>query len=263
MPTDIYSNNLPQGRLDVEQLRALGRNGYVVVPSVVESDLIDAALQEIDCLVSQKPPPPDHTGHLFFWCDDVAPPNPLLACLTSSPAFTLAESAIAPNRLNMPTQIQVSLNLPPKDHRPGGPHLDGLTPPEPDGRPSTFTLLAGLFLTDQMAENMGNLWVWPGTHLINATHFREQGGEALLAQAPYPPTELPEPPIQVVGRAGDMLLAHYLLGHNMGGNLASSVRKVIYFRLRAQAHREHWQACIKDTLFEFAPIRAALRQQVP
>lgn len=244
-------------RLDDEQLSSLGQRGYVVVPNVVDDDLIATASQEVDGLISRNPPPTEHRGYQFYWCNDVTPPNPMLACLTRSQALSLVETAIAPNRLEIPSQIQVSLNIPPWDHRPGGPHLDGLTPPESDGRPSTYTLLAGLFLTDQMTENMGNLWVWPGTHLINATYFREHGSEALLAQAPYPQTELPEP-TQVVGRAGDMLLAHYLLGHNMGGNLSSSVRKVIYFRLRTQFHRKRWQACVKDTLFEFAPVRSAL-----
>ncbi len=111
-----------------------------------------------------------------------------------------------------------------------------------------------------MAEDMGNLWVWPGTHRTNARYFREQGSDALLARSPYPPTELPVP-TEVVGRAGDLLLAQYLLGHNMGGNLASAVRKVLYFRLRTEDHRKHWRTCVQDTLFELAPVRAAFRER--
>ena len=227
----------------------------MVVPNVVNGHLVNAALQEIDTLISSRPPPPEHRGYYFIWCNDVPPTNPLLACLRCSPAFNIVETAIAPNRLEDPRQIQVSINIPPWNHKPGGPHLDGLTPPEPDGRPSTFTLLAGIFLTDHPAEDMGNLWVWPGTHLTNASFFREQGSDALLTQTPYPPTKLPEP-TQVVGKAGDLLLAHYLLGHNMGGNLASVVRKVIYFRLRCQNHKKNWQACIQDTQFEFPRARS-------
>ena len=75
-----------------------------------------------------------------------------------------AEALIAPGKFEPPDHVQVSLNFPPFAHRPGGPHMDGLTPPEPDGRPGTFTLLAGIFLTDQAEKEMGNLWVWPGSH---------------------------------------------------------------------------------------------------
>ncbi len=230
-----------------------------MVPSVVCGDLLRAALREIDRLTAECPPPPDKRGFHFYWCNKITPLDPLLACLTESPAIDLVRSAIAPHALEQPRQIQVSLNIPPWSHRPGGPHLDGLTPPEPDGRPSTFTLLAGLFLTDQAAEDMGNLWVWPGTHLVNAAHFRGRGAEALLAEAPYPQTAFSNP-VQVLGNAGDLLLAHYLLGHNMGGNLANAVRKVIYFRLRTQTHREHWQDYVKDPFQELAPIRGALAE---
>src|SRR5262245_45077945 len=41
--------------------------------------------------------------------------------------------------------------------------------------------------------------------------------ESLVGAAPYPPVELRES-TQVTGRAGDLLLAHDLLGHNVGGN---------------------------------------------
>lgn len=48
----------------------------------------------------------------------------------------------------MPQQVQVALNYPPFHHRPGGHHLDGASPP-----------LAGVLLTDQSSDDMGNLWV--------------------------------------------------------------------------------------------------------
>ena len=167
-----------------------------------------------------------------------------------------AESLIAPAKFETPDQVQLSLNVPPFDHRPGGPHLDGLAPPEPDGRPGTFTLLAGILLTDQAAEEMGNLWVWPGSHLGAAAYFREHGPEALLASAPYPQVDLSEPH-QVVGHAGDLLLAHYLLGHNIGGNVSAVTREVVYFRLRREGHRGRWREFVQDASLEFEPVRGA------
>jgi ectoine hydroxylase-related dioxygenase (phytanoyl-CoA dioxygenase family) len=152
--------------------------------------------------------------------------------------------------------VQISLNVPPFDHIPGGPHIDGLAPPEPDGRPGTFTLLAGIFLTDQAAEQMGNLWVWPGSHLSAAAYFREHGPDALLSSAPYPQVELSEPR-HVLGRAGDLLLAHYLLGHNTGGNTSAVTREVVYFRLRREGHRGRWREFVQDPLLEFEPVSGA------
>jgi hypothetical protein len=65
-------------------------------------------------------------------------------------------------------------------------------------------------------------------------------------------------PEQIVGAAGDVLLAHYLLGHNMGGNLSSSVRRVVYFRLQSHAHASRWKQCVQEPLLEFGPVRAAM-----
>ena len=150
------TNSGHPGRLDLDQLSTLSRDGFVVVPNVVNGHLVNAALKEIDTLISSRPPP-EHRGYHFIWCNDVAPTNPLQACLRCSPAFNIVETAIAPNRLENPRQIQVSINIPPWNHKPGGPHLDGLTPPEPGGRPSTFTLLAGYFPHGSPGRGHGQL----------------------------------------------------------------------------------------------------------
>ena len=238
------------------QLRVFAQRGYVVIPDVVPVRLREAAMREIDRLVARDPPPADKRGFHFYWRDDPAPSDPLLALLTDSPARDIAQAMIRPLRLSVPTQAQVSLNIPPNNHRPGGPHLDGLTPPEPSGRPGTFTLLAGIFLTDQPAPDMGNLWVWPGSHRTCEAYLRTHGPQALLGLA-HPQFALAAPE-QVLGRAGDLLLAHYMLGHNMGGNASPTVRRVVYFRLRSETHAQRWQDCVQDALLEFAPVRAAL-----
>jgi Phytanoyl-CoA dioxygenase (PhyH) len=188
------------------------------VPNVVSADLLDAAMREIDGIIARQPPAEGHRGFHFYWQNDLTALNPLLSLLVGSGAAQLAASLIAPLTLLSPSQAQVSLNIPPWNHHPGGPHLDGLTPPEPGGRPGTFKLLAGIFLTDQTRPDMGNLWVWPGSHRVAAAYLREHGPDALfrIAHPAYPMAA----PQQVVGRAGDLSLAHYLLAHNMGGNLA-------------------------------------------
>jgi ectoine hydroxylase-related dioxygenase (phytanoyl-CoA dioxygenase family) len=172
-------------------------------------------------------------------------------------ALALAESLIAPERFDRPDHVQISLNIPPWPHRPGGLHIDGLTPPEPDGRPGTFTLLVGIFLTDQTRTDAGNLWVWPGTHRKVATYLRERDPDVLIECAPYPPVDLGVPR-QVTGRAGDVLLAHYMLGHNMGGNTTGTTREVLYFRLRRNGHRTRWRDAVQDPLLEFGPVRAQI-----
>lgn len=242
--------------LSDDQLRTFAERGSVVIPDVIPQPLIKAAMQRIDQLIERSPPPADRHGFHFYWEAIEADPDPLVALLQDSPAWETIKSLIAPLVLAEPEQVQVSLNIPVWNHRPGGPHIDGLTIPEPSGRPGTFTVLAGIFLTDQTATDMGNLWVWPGSHHIAAAYLREHGPDALfdIVHPTYPMAS----PEQVLGRAGDLFLGHYLLGHNMGGNMSAVIRRVVYFRLRAEDHRKRWQACVQDPLLEFEPARIAL-----
>lgn len=239
-------------------MRQFGEEGFVVIPGVLSDDQIADAVGEVDDIIAAAPPEDSQYGYRFHWLDDPANHPALIGALEKSSALDIIAGMVAPYDLEPVTQIQVSTTPPPWDHRPVRGHLDGLTPPEDDGRPGTFSLLAGLFLTDQSAEDMGNLWVWPKSHLANAEHFTHGKSDAEIALQPYPPVDLLEPPKQVTGQAGDLLLANYLLSHNMGGNTSDSTRKVLYFRIKTAAHRNHWHNCIRDPLFEFAPVRKAI-----
>jgi Phytanoyl-CoA dioxygenase (PhyH) len=135
--------------------------------------------------------------------------------------------------------------------------VDGLTPGEPDGRPGTFSLLAGMWLTDQSADR-GNIWIWPGTHLRFGQYLAQRGADALtrvaeMGPGPYPRVELGEP-VQATGPAGSVLFAHYLLAHNSGGHSGAAGaerRETIYYRLHADGHRQRWREAVTSPLLEF------------
>jgi hypothetical protein len=153
-------------------------------------------------------------------------------------------------------QAQVALNIPPFDHWPGRPHIDGYQPGQ--SVPGTFTLLASLLLNDQLSDNGGNLWVWPGTHQTHAAFFAGRGPQGFAEAAGYPDVELPEP-TQIRGHAGDLLLAHYLLGHNIGGNYESNrTRRALYWRLRAPGHVDRWAQCLVDPWAEYPRVERLL-----
>ena len=239
-----------------EDKREFAERGYLVVHGVLSRREIDRAMAVVDDLIAAAPPPAGHVGHHFYW-PALAPGHPLLGLLLDGAAFNVAEQLVRPGRLTAPRQAQVALNIPPHPHRPGRGHIDGVTPPEDDGRPGTFTMLAGLMLTDQTVENAGNLWVWPGTHRAQEALFRERGPEALLSSRGLPDIAHGYSE-QVFGRAGDLLLAHYLLSHNIGGNTSPNVRRVVYYRLQREGHRERWGDCIRDLWLEYDAVRAAL-----
>jgi hypothetical protein len=241
--------------LDREQLSEFAERGFVLVPQSVSPELVAGASDAIDGLIADTPPGPDVRGPRNYFAESTQAPT-LLALLMDSPAFALAESLTGAGTLEVPWQVQVALNIPPFPHRPGMHHIDG-APAGDDGRPGTFTLLAGVLMSDQLVEDAGNLWVWPGTHLTHAEYFREHGPDAFFAAGGYPPIRLPAPE-QIRGKAGDLLLAHYLLGHNIGGNTAAAARRAVYFRVKRFGHDPRWREFLQDPWLDYDAVRAVL-----
>jgi len=240
-------------RLNDEQVSEFAERGYIVIPGVVPADVLDRAFIRTDELVARNPPEADKRGPHFYFLETRDEPH-LRAPLTDSPAFGLAEDLAGQGTLDVPGQVQVALNIPPFQHHPGRPHIDtSYAEPVDDPEFSTFTLLAGILLTDQLAEDGGNLWVWPGTHLKHAAYFKEHGPNKFCA---YPPIGLPEP-VQLTGRAGDLLLAHYLLGHNIGGNFAfDQTRRALYYRISNVDHAKHRAEFLQDAWLDYEPVRS-------
>jgi ectoine hydroxylase-related dioxygenase (phytanoyl-CoA dioxygenase family) len=72
-----------------------------------------------------------------------------------------------------------------------------------------------------------------------------------------PPPTLRDP-VPVLARRGDLLLAHYLLGHNTGGNTTGRVRRIAYYRLGCPGHETRWEETFLDAFVEYSPVRRQL-----
>lgn len=247
--------------LSGQELRNFASNGYVLLRNVIPEHLLVAADAEIDGVVSEDPPPPGTVGHHFYFLSPERLPA-ADAALRSSPALHLAEEFVRPYLLDHGLEhIQIALNIPPYQHRPGGPHLDGHRPEQ--DRPRSFSMLAAIFLCDESVPDSGNLWVWPGSHLAHQRLLGEQGVGALLPVSGHP-LSLDQPPQlaaphPILARRGDLLLAHFLLGQNIGGNLSTHTRRILYYRLSCADHDKRWADTFLDAFTEYRPVRDASR----
>ena len=61
-----------------------------------------------------------------------------------------------------------------------------------------------------------------------------------------------------MARRGDLLLAHFLLGHNSGGNTTDRVRRIAYYRLSCTGHEDRWEDTFLDAFTEYAPVQRQL-----
>jgi hypothetical protein len=246
--------------LTTEQMTLFGKTGFLLLPGVVPEVFLQAADREIDAVVASDPPPQDTYGPHFSFLP-VAQLPAADAALNDSGARALAEELVEPHRLEHAfDHIQIARNIPPFVHRPGGPHLDGHRPEL--ASPGSFTMLATIYLSDESEPDSGNLWIWPGSHLVHESLFATRGPRALLETSGHtglledpPHLASPQP---VLARRGDLLLAHFLLGHNTGGNTSTRTRRVLYYRLQCPGHPGRWEETFRSVWTEYAPVRRVL-----
>lgn len=242
--------------LDTDHLVHFGRYGYVIIPNVVSRGIVRTILEY--AIANENLSKTPSLGPQSIWLNDIDVSHPLLSPFLKTSALNLALSLINPHEFEFPLSVQLSSNVPPWSPPNLAPHIDGLTSRPENIRPGTFTILAAILLSNQELCDSGNLWVWPGSHKANASFINIHGSEKLISTAPHPPVQLSEP-VQIIGQPGDLLLAHYLLGHQSGRNLSDNIRYALYLRLRTKSHKAHWQKCISNAFFEFPRVREALK----
>jgi ectoine hydroxylase-related dioxygenase (phytanoyl-CoA dioxygenase family) len=63
-------------------------------------------------------------------------------------------------------------------------------------------------------------------------------------------------PVQVRASPGDVLFAHYVLAHSIGGNTSDTARETVYMRLSRPDNQEHWREIVADSWYEYDGVRA-------
>jgi hypothetical protein len=220
----------------------LHADGFVVVPGVVSTELVHRALRAINHDLSlgidadQLP-----TFNAQSFCPALCETPPILDLFERSGARQTVESATGP--LKPVAYGQCALRWPepldgPGSTRPLWPHIDGIATPTNGvaaGTLHTFTALAGVLLSDLPGPDSGNFTVWPGSHRSLQRIYRDEGLAAVMDNARYPQRSDFGTAHQITGRAGDLVIAQYLLGHDSALNRSPHIRYAIYFRLESTA----------------------------
>jgi hypothetical protein len=240
--------------------RLLETEGYVLLPGIVPAERVRAALRAINASLGGVGIPPDRLVQFRAqsFCPELQQDPVVVDLYQATAVREVAESLIGPGRIRPVRGAQIALRFPTLEApRPPVPHLDGMHTPTngvPEGTIANFTALVGVFLSDVLAPDSGNFTVWPGSHLLYAQYFREHGPESLLRG--MPPVELPAPR-QVLARAGDAVICHYLLGHGVASNASPFVRYAVFFRLSHVDHDAMKWTSMTDPWLEWEGLRAA------
>ncbi|MEZ4735232.1 MAG: phytanoyl-CoA dioxygenase family protein [Caldilineaceae bacterium] len=236
-------------QLTYTQKQEFYQTGYVKIPGVIPQVMVDAAVRAINASIGQGIDPaqvPIYQARSF--CPELQREPVITDLFNKTPALALAESMIGVGKIQAVGAGQIALRFPTLQDPPNPPrpHLDGMHTPTngvPAGTIRNFTMLLGIALSDVTTPYAGNLTVWPGTHHIYEKYFREEGPQALLKG--MPPVEIPQP-VQMLAKAGDMIMAHYELAHGVAQNVSPHPRFAIYFRLYHVDHDRHGHETMAD-----------------
>lgn len=212
------------------------RDGFVVLPRVVPSAAIAPAVREINNrLGSGRHPNKDAYADPKDYLSEYVS-TPAVMGLARGPVRDIAESLLGAGKVEPLSQGQIVLRFPAEHDAVEYErliHIDGLYSSK-DGlytkskRPLRYSLCAGVFLSDTPKPDMGNLTVYPGTHRLIADTVRRRGLGALKGGLEKS-LSLPAP-VQVTGKAGDVVLFHFQLAHDKARNLSPRIRRIAYFR---------------------------------
>ncbi|MGI9147868.1 MAG: phytanoyl-CoA dioxygenase family protein [Chloroflexota bacterium] len=251
-------------QLSIAQKQSFYRDGFLRLPGAVPQELVEAARRAINASLGDRGIDPAQLDSFRSksYCPELQAASVITDLGKSPSVWSYAESAIGPDQIRPLVSGQIALRFPSTEPlRLPHPHIDGMHTPTngvPKGTISNFTALVGVVLSDIPHADMGNLTVWPGSHLLYEQYFRELGPQALLDGMAN--VALPDP-VQLTGEPGDVVLCHYQLGHGIAGNSSPNIRYAIYFRLKHVDHDAiHWE-CMTDIWREWAGMRDVLAAQ--
>ncbi len=243
------------------QKKSLYEEGFVVVPQVIPEFAVHSALKAINQSLGEG-----EGGRKTNYCLELQEAPVITDLFNKTPAAAIVESLLGEGMMEPVTSAQIALRFPSREEKPSmyRGHLDGLLELE-KGNVLSFTALVGVLLSDQTNRDAGNLTVWPGSHHLYEQYFRKHGANALLTEecfrTRYSASDLELPnPVQVTGKAGDIIIAHYQLLHAAGINISHNIRYNCFFRVHHTALKLDWKAPLTNVCLHLPALRAFQEQ---
>ena len=213
-----------------DHLRA---HGYAHLPRLVPEPLVQAALTVIrgDLLENYDPLRQLEYDNRSYSPGLLGTP-PIMDLLEASPARGILDELFGAGNVEW-DRGQIAIRRAHNHPEPIAPqpHIDGFASGLnglDSGKIYSLTVLVGVFLTPVTRPFAGNYTIWPGSHYVYERYFRERGERAM--REPMPTPEIGRP-VQLMCEVGDVVLAHYQLGHTAAVNTADIDRIAIYFRV--------------------------------
>jgi hypothetical protein len=248
-------------QLNRQQKEQLYEDGYLVIPGVVPRLMVEEARRAINHHLGSEGMPPDDLPKMgaTTYCPGLGSQEVITDLFNRSPLFALCESAVGEGNLLTAGSGQIALRFPrptsdraePRGHIDGrGTGINGI--PKGEFRRG-FTMLAVILLSDLPEAYSGNFTVWPGTHRLFETMFRERGPAALADGIDT--IAVPAAPVQITGAAGDAVISHHQIVHSAAPNCSPNIRYAAIFRGRHKDVERNGTEAMTDIWREWPGLR--------
>ncbi|MGA1196902.1 MAG: phytanoyl-CoA dioxygenase family protein [Candidatus Latescibacterota bacterium] len=251
------------------QKRRFVEEGYLQISGVVPQIMIDAARRVVNHSIGTSGMGGENleNNRSAFFCYDILDSPTILAMYNDTPVMQIAEDLMGKGNVEpvqrAKTYPRYPLPLGEDAPEPRG-HIDGvgngLNGTAKGDYSRNFSAFAVVYLMDVPEPYSGNFTVWPKSHRTFATHFKREGHEVLGQGKPHP--EMPEPPIMVTGKAGDLIIAHHAMFHTGGTNASPNVRLATIARLRHKDCGEIGKDAYLDIWREWPGVHDVLDESV-
>ena len=224
--------------LSKRQKRQFADEGYIVVPGALPPVMVEAARRAVNHSIG-------HVGisgedlakhRAGFHCAELLDAPVITDLYNRTPVMRVVEALMGKGNVKPVARAKVYPRFPlapgEEARAPGG-HIDGIgngTNGQPKGAYNrNFTAFAVIYLVDVLKTHSGNFTVWPQSHRVYEAYFKEHGHE-ILAEG-MPRIDLPEEPVMITAKAGDLVIAHHALMHSACANASPDVRLAVIARL--------------------------------
>jgi hypothetical protein len=248
--------------LTPEQIDSFREDGYIQIPNAVPKAMVDAARKAINHSIGAVGQSKDDLDNFKSgaYCDELKATSTMTDLFNRTTVMEAAEQLMGEGNVLRVSGAQMALRFPTvmDDDMPElRGHLDGMG----NGKNGMaegvyrrgFTAFAVIYLDDVLEPLSGNFTVWPKTHTFFEDYFKEHGQEVLKEGTPR--VDLPEPAVQVCGKAGDAVIAHHQMIHTGGPNASPDIRYATIARLRHKDCEANGNDVYTDIWREWEGIR--------
>jgi len=217
--------------------------GYAQFEKLTPEPLVIAALKAIEHDLNTNYEPESQTEYdNRSYCPKLKGTPAIMYLLLKSPVHNILDEIFGLDQIDWDGgQIAIRRAHNYQEPIPPSAHIDGFASGLnglDEGKIYNHTILVGVFLTPVRKSFAGNFTVWPTSHDVYERYFRERGPRAMKEPPPNP--ELGEP-VQLTCEVGDVVLAHYQLGHAAAVNTSDQDRIAVYFRVwLRQVELDRW-----------------------